>query len=89
MIHGALGGENALGMAGGFEPAPLSLSLSGGLMGEFGAVVQPFVLAMLDAGDRAASWLLSGSVMMTRGTSRSPLRRLRKKRWAARWSRRG
>ena len=52
MIHGALGGENALGMAGGFEPAPLSLSLSGGLMGEFGAVVQPFVRAMLDAGDQ-------------------------------------
>ena len=52
MIHGALGGENALGMAGRFEPAPLSLSLSGGLMGEFGAVVQPLVLAMLDAGDQ-------------------------------------
>lgn len=40
-----------LGMAGGLESAHLSLSLSGGLMGEFGAVVQPFVLAMLDAGD--------------------------------------
>ena len=52
MVDPAVGGENTLGMAGGFEPAPLSLWLSGGLMGEFGAVVQPLVLAMLDAGDQ-------------------------------------
>ena len=74
IINGTMDGEKALGMAGGFEPAHRSLSLSGRLMGQFGAVVQPLVLAVLDAQQQllasgfAASQLLSWSVMITRGT---------------------
>jgi len=49
MIHGAMGGENALGMAGGPEPRHRSLSLSSRRVGQRGVVVQPRVLAVLDA----------------------------------------
>ena len=38
-------------MAGGLKSAPLPLPLSGRLMGPFGTVVQPLVLAVLDTGN--------------------------------------
>ena len=44
-----MGGENALGRAGGPEPRHRSLSLSSRRVGQRGAVVQPRVLAVLDA----------------------------------------
>jgi len=45
----AMGGEKALGMAGGLEPAHRSLALSGWLVGQFSAVIQALVLAVLNA----------------------------------------
>ena len=51
IVDRAMGGEKALGMAGGFEPTHLPFPLAGRLVGQFGAVVQTLVLALFDAGD--------------------------------------
>ncbi len=47
MVEWSLCAEKPLCIAWGLEPTPLSLSLAGGLVGQFGAVIQPPVLAVL------------------------------------------
>ena len=51
-VDWAMGGEKALGIAGGLESAHRSLPLSGRLVGQLGAIVRPLVLAVLDAGNQ-------------------------------------
>ena len=43
-----IGGEKALGVPGRFEPLHAALPLAGGLVGILGAVIEVFVLAVLD-----------------------------------------
>ncbi len=51
VVDRAMGGENAPGMAGGLEPAPLPLPLSSRRVGPFGTVIQPWVLAVRNPGN--------------------------------------
>jgi hypothetical protein len=47
IVDGAVGGQEPLSLTRRFEPPHLALLLARALMGEFRAVVQPLVLAML------------------------------------------
>ncbi len=49
MHNGAVGGEEARGLAWGFEPLHAPFPLAGGLVRVFGAIVQIAVLPMLHA----------------------------------------
>jgi hypothetical protein len=72
VVDRPVGGQEPLCLAGRLEAAPLSLLLPSGLVGDFSPIVQPLVLAVLDAGQDlplgrvAAAWLLSLSVINTR-----------------------
>ena len=48
IVNGAMDGEKALGVAWGLEPTHRSLPLPGRRVGQLGAVIQPFVRAVLD-----------------------------------------